>query len=345
MNLLRISLAVCVTVAALAGSALARENLRIVGSTTVEPFASKVGQQFAEHGNFEAPNVTSTGTGAGLKAFCKGVGAQHPDIAMASRPIRDDELAACQANGVAGIAEIKFGHDAIALAYVAAESGQPWSLSRTHIWQALAEQVPVRGSLAPNPYRQWSEIDPSLLDDPIAFYGPGQGHGTLDTFIELFLRDACNAAPEIAALEQDARDNMCRQLRSDGVWAEFSGDAHDILDSLEGADDIVGVVPYSAVLRNRGHHENELKMVHIDGVAPTIETIGDGSYPGARELFIYVKTAHLDEVPGLRDYVVEFVSDAAIGEAGYLLDLGLIPLSEDERRQSRQAAEPLHATN
>lgn len=344
MRLVRLALVASIATVALAGSVAARDQLRIVGSSTVEPFAVKVGEEFAQRGTFEQPNVKSTGTGAGLKAFCKGIGAQHPDIAMASRPIRDDELAACQANGVAGIAEIKFGHDAIALAYVDDESGQPWTLSRTHIWQALAAQVPVGGSLAPNPYRRWSEIDPSLPDDPIAFYGPGQGHGTLDTFIELFLRDACNAAPEIAAFEQDARSNMCEQIRSDGVWAEFSGDAHDVLDSLENAD-IVGVVSYSAVLRNRGHHEIELKTVHVDGVAPTIETIGDGSYPGARELFIYVKTAHLDEVPGLKDYVVEFVGDAAIGETGYLLDLGLIPLSEDARRQSRQAAGALNASN
>ncbi|NNE62006.1 MAG: phosphate ABC transporter substrate-binding protein, partial [Woeseia sp.] len=149
-----------------------RDYIYIVGSSTVYPFSTVVAERFGRGGNFKTPKVESTGTGGGMKLFCDGVGVDYPDISNASRAIKASEIANCAANGVADIIEVKVGYDGIVVAN--SRKSEPVTLSRRAIFLALAKVVPGAedGTLIPNPYQQWNEIDPTLPAEDIEVLGP-----------------------------------------------------------------------------------------------------------------------------------------------------------------------------
>ena len=154
----------------LMGAAEARDQIRIVGSSTVFPFSTAVAEQFGKTTRFKTPVVESTGSGGGLKLFCSGVGTDHPDIANSSRRIKKSEVELCNSNGVT-VVEIKIGYDGIVLA--TAKSGPNFALTRKQIFQALAAKLPgPDGKLIENPYTKWSEIDPKLPNTKIEVLGP-----------------------------------------------------------------------------------------------------------------------------------------------------------------------------
>src|SRR5262245_15064473 len=201
-----------------AAPSLARDEIRIVGSSTVYPFATTVAENFSRNSGFKPPVVEATGTGGGLKLFCSGIGIDSPDIANASRRIKDSEIETCGRNGVGDVAEVKIGYDGIVLAQ--SKAGATFSLSVRNVWLALAKQVPVDGALAPNPYRQWNEIDPALPAERIEVLGPPPTSGTRDAFVELVMDKGCELFPEVAALEGDARKAACQTVREDGAYVE-----------------------------------------------------------------------------------------------------------------------------
>jgi phosphate transport system substrate-binding protein len=317
---------------ALAGQAEARDQIRIVGSSTVFPFSTAVAEQFGRAGQYKTPVVESTGTGGGFKLFCAGVGVDHPDISNASRKIKDTEIEACAKNGVAAITEVKIGYDGIVLA--SSKATAPINLTVKTVFLALAKQVPVDGKLVDNPYKSWSEIDPSLPNAKIEVLGPPPTSGTRDAFVELVMDKACGEIAEIEALEGDAKNAACQSIREDGGYVEAGENDNLIVQKLEANPAALGIFGFSFLDQNA----DKIQGNAMDGVAPTFETIADGSYEVSRPLFFYVKNAHVDVIPGMKEFVAEFVSDKASGDEGYLADKGLIPLPTGEREQVMQQA-------
>ncbi len=320
-------------VLAYAAPAEARDQIRIVGSSTVYPFTSAVAEQFGKTGGFKTPVVESTGTGGGIKLFCAGVGEGHPDIANASRKIKESEIKQCAEHGIDAITEVKIGYDGIVLA--TSKERPAVALSLAQLWLALAKEVPAGGGLVANPYEKWSDIDPALPDQKIEVLGPPPTSGTRDAFVELALDKGCAGFPEVAALADDARKAACQTVREDGAFIEAGENDNLIVQKLAANPNAFGVFGYSFLDQNL----DKLHGATIDAVAPTFEAIADGSYPVSRSLYIYVKNAHVGAVPGMREFLAEYTSDRAAGEEGYLADKGLIPLPEAER--ARVAADTL----
>ena len=315
----------------IAAPAVARDSLHIVGSSTVYPFSTTVTEALAKQGALKSPVVEATGTGGGFKLFCEGVGEATPDVAGASRQIKDSEIATCAQNGVAKITEIPIGHDGIVVAN--AKGGPDFNVTRTQLFLALAKTVPqpggTGGQLVANPYRSWNDIDPSLPAERIEVLGPPPTSGTRDAFVELVMDKGCETVPEIAALQGDAKKAACQQVREDGAYIDAGENDNLIVQKLQANPAAFGIFGYSFLEQNA----DTLKAAKVEGVAPTYEAISGKQYPVARDLFIYVKDAHRTIVPGIDSFVRELVSERAMGTEGYLADKGLVPFTPDERKQ------------
>ena len=321
----------------LAAATEAREQIRIVGSSTVYPFSTAVAEQFGKTTQFKTPVVESTGSGGGLKLFCAGIGENYPDITNASRRIKRSEVALCAENGVTDIVEVGIGSDGIVLGN--AKTGPRLNLSREQLFRALAKQVPVDGKLAANPYGTWADIDPSLPDIGIEVLGPPPTSGTRDAFLEIAMEGGARQMPMLAALrETDAMKfkAVAHGLREDGAFIEAGENDNLIVQKLLANPNAFGIFGFSFLDQNADITQG----VSIDGVAPTFENIADGSYPISRSMFFYLKQAHAGSIPGILDYAAEFVSDAAAGEDGYLIDKGLIPLSRMTPVRGAPAEQP-----
>jgi phosphate transport system permease protein len=324
VTVLAFGLAAMVTAAA---PAVARDSLHIVGSSTVYPFSTTVTEALAKQGALRSPVVEATGTGGGFKLFCEGVGEATPDIAGASRQIKTSEIEACAKNGVAKITEIPIGHDGIVIANV--KSGPDFNITRAQLFLALAKTVPQNGQLVANPYRTWSEIDPSLPAARIEVLGPPPTSGTRDAFVELVMDKGCEGFPEIAALQGDAKRAACQQVREDGAYIDAGENDNLIVQKLQANPSAFGIFGYSFLEQNA----DTLKAGKVEGVAPSYEAISGKQYPVARDLFVYVKDAHRTIVPGIDSFVRELVSERAMGAEGYLANKGLVPFTPDERKQ------------
>lgn len=301
----------------------ASDAVRIVGSSSMYAFASKVAEVYGQNAGTRAPVIESTGTGGGIKIFCKGVGMETVDIATASRPMTAEERRLCAANGVTAIRERAIGYDGIVLAQPR-RTALP-GLTRRQLWLAMAERVPIAGRLQPNPYRSWSELDPTLPDLPIRIYGPPVTSGTRDVFAALVLDGGCNTFRGIRELSAPDRRTACRRLRRDGVYIEAGENDDMIVRRVAASGGALAIVSYNALERNR----HLLRPTALEGVLPSYETIAWGTYPLSRKLRLYVKEAHFGLRTGLEGYVAEFTTAAAIGPQGYLTTLGLIPLTPD----------------
>jgi phosphate transport system substrate-binding protein len=329
---------------ALAGSATAqtsRDYISIVGSSTVYPFTTAVAEQIGRGGQFKTPKVESTGTGGGIKLFCNGVGVQHPDIANASRRIKQTEVDTCAKNGVKDIVEIKVGYDGIVLAH--SKKAANMKLTRKDVYLALAKQVPDPANpsaLVANPYKTWKDVNSSLPAMKIEVLGPPPTSGTRDAFAELFLESGCSTYPWIKTLkdvEESRFKKVCDSIREDGAYIEAGENDNLIVQKLEANPSAIGIFGYSYLEEN----EDKLAGSLLEGVGPVFETIASGKYPASRPLFIYVKKAHIGVIPGIKEFVAEYVSDKALGQEGYLADKGLIPPSDAERGKIRADATAL----
>lgn len=317
--------------ALLPAAVYARDQVKIVGSSTVFPFSTTVAERFSKSGKFKAPVVESTGTGGGFKLFCDGLGVDTPDINDASRPITAGEKASCGKNGVA-VAEFTVGYDGIILA--GASKGATFDISLQQLWKATAKTVPVGGKLVANPYRQWSDIDPKLPREAIAIYGPAPNHGTRDAFVELVMEPSCQKAPEITALNKDEQKKVCGVVREDHVWTDVSEDYGLVMGKLAGNPKALAVFTFSYLDQNR----DKIHAATVGGVAASIESIASGHYPLSRPLFIYVKQGHVGQIPGLTEFIKEYLSERAGGEDGYLSEKGLIPMPRAQALLQRAAA-------
>ena len=334
-------IAIVAAFAAAAAPAVARNQIRIVGSSTVFPFSTAVAERFGKSSRYKTPVVESTGTGGGLKLFCSGIGVRHSDIVNASRRIKQSEIARCRGNGVTEITEVKIGFDGIVVAN--SRKGPKTAFTLRHLYLALAKSVPADksgGKLIDNPYRRWRDIDAGLPDAKIEVLGPPPTSGTRDAFVELALEGGCQMFPAIRALKKSNTKRyraICHGIREDGAFVEAGENDVLIVQKLVANPRAFGVFGFSFLEQNA----DRVRGNTVNGVAPEFESISDGSYPVSRSMYVYVKNAHARVVPGIRAFVTELTSERASGPEGYLADKGLISLPDAERARLGKSARAL----
>lgn len=341
INNRKLAAAVTFAVAGLVAStsiAAARDQIRIVGSSTVYPFTTAVAEQFGKAGN-KTPVVESTGTGGGMKLFCAGVGVGHPDMTNASRAMKKGEFEDCQKNGVKDIVEIKVGIDGLVLAQ--SKAGTPLSLTIEQVFLALAPQVPDKdGKLVANPHKNWSDIDKSLPNVKIEILGPPPTSGTRDSFHELYMEVGAkkiSALKDMQKSDKKGFEKLWKSLRQDGAFVEAGENDNVIVQKLEANKDAVGIFGYSFLEENSA----KLRGAKINGVDPEFDTISEGKFPGARPLFFYIKKQHVGVVPGIEQFAAEYVSPKAMSKDGYLARKGLVALPKAEAEKIAAAVKAL----
>lgn len=310
------------------GGGGARDQIRAVGSSTVYPFATAVAEAMVKaNPGLKSPVIESTGTGAGMKLFCAGVGVQHPDIENASRQIKKSEFEDCVKNGVRDIVEIQVGLDGIAFAE--AKNGPGIALTPVDVYKALAEKPFGK----PNTAKTWKDVNPALPALPITVYGPPKTSGTRDALAELILTKGCNSDPAMKALKESNEDEhkkICTSVRTDGAYVEQGENDNLIVQKLASNPNVIGIFGFSFLEENM----DKLKGITMSGIEPTYATISDFSYPGARPLYIYIKAAHVKSVPGLKEFAAEFAN--AWGPDGYLKKRGMVIAPDSVRAQSAE---------
>lgn len=318
-----------------------RDQINVVGSSTVYPFSTVVAENFGNKTGIKVPKIESTGSGGGMKLFCKGLGTGHPDITNASRRIKKNEFNQCKENGI-DVVEIKVGYDGIVIAN--SKKAKLLNLTKRQIFLALAKQVPEGnkegGSLVDNPNKKWSDIDPNLPNKKIEVLGPPPTSGTRDAFNELAIEGGCKTFPKLKAIKKQDKKKykaICRAVREDGAFIEAGENDNLIVQKLVENESAFGVFGFSFLIEN----EDKIQGSTVDGKAPTMETIADKSYGVSRPLYFYVKLAHVDVIPGIREFLAEYTSEDSWGPGGYLEERGMIPMPENEREFFKKNAEEI----
>lgn len=321
-----------------ATTSFARDNVQVAGSSTVLPYASIVAEAFGENFDFPTPVVESGGSSAGLKRFCQGVGANTIDVANASRKIKDKEVKACAEAGVTDIIEVRIGYDGIVFA--SDIEGQEFAFTQSDWFKALAPKVLVDGQLVDNPNTSWAEVNANFADQEILGLIPGTKHGTREVFEEKVLLVGCEETGAMAAMieggmsEDDAED-ACLKVRADGRSVDIDGDYTETLARLDANKNAIGVFGLAFYENNT----DKLQAATMAGIVAETATIASGEYPVSRPLYFYVKKAHLDVIPGLKDYASFFISDEVAGPDGPLAEYGLVSDPELADTQAMVEAE------
>jgi len=339
----KLAISALIIASATAASAQSRDQIRIVGSSTVFPYTQAVAEQFANSTGAPSPIVESTGTGGGMQIFCQGIGEQHPDLTGASRAMKASEYELCQSNGVDNVSEALIGYDGLSLA-ISRANDSDWNLSLAEIYLALAAQVPVDDEWSANPYTKWNQINSELPDVDILAYGPPPTSGTRDAFVELAMHAGCQELDFVknGGFDGDWVEKNCSRMRTDGPFVEAGENDNLIVQRLNADPNAVGIFGYSFLYENL----DTLKAVKVAGVEPDENTIGDFSYPISRPLYFYTKNAHRGVIPNFEEFIEEYMSEDALAPGGYLSERGLVPLSEEKRAELQKAvlsAEPMSA--
>jgi phosphate transport system substrate-binding protein len=340
MYLKPLSLAATAVVAlTISGTAEARTQMRAVGSSTVYPFAKVVAERIARaNPRLGTPIIESTGTGAGMKLFCAGVGERFPDVENASRRMKASEAKLCQQNGVSQVTEIQVGIDGISFA--TAKSSPLQNLSQRDIYLAIAKTPYGR----PNRAKTWHDVNAKLPAIPIRVYGPPPTSGTRDALGELILTPPCESNAGMAALKKSDETKfkaICTGVREDGGYVEAGENDNLIVQKVEANPGTIGIFGYSYLEEN----QDRLRGIAVNGVSPTYDTISTFKYPGARPLYIYIKNAHANAIPAVRAYAAEFTKESSFGPNGYLRRAGLIAAPNSIRARSQQLARALAPLN
>jgi phosphate transport system substrate-binding protein len=299
-----VSIAAALALAATTASA--RDNIQIAGSSTVLPYASIVAEAFGENFDFPTPVVESGGSGAGRKRLCEGIGENTIDIANSSSLMKEAEAKECKAT-IGEFTEVRIGYDGIVFAASHENEGFD-NLTPEQIFLALS---------AKSTYSHWSDIDPSLPNVEILVFVPGTKHGTREVFDKKVMEAGCKAA----GFYDELGKKGCHKLRTDGRSIDIDGDYTETLARIDANKNGIGVFGLSFLLNNT----DKIYAADIKGVTASVETIASGEYPVSRPLQFYVKNAHLDVIPGLREYIEFFISDDMAGENGPLANYGLVP--------------------
>ena len=317
-----------VSLASCGGGGGTRDQIKVVGSSTVYPFTTAVAEAFVNQDPSRAAPVSeSIGTGAGIKRFCDGIGPDYPDIANASRRMTRSEYDLCASKGVGDVLEIQVGLDGVALAE--SNEGPRFELTKKDVYLALAATPGGRENSA----RTWRDVNPALPAIPISVYGPPSTSGTRDALAELIMEPGClEAFPEVAEMESDPAqvDNICLRVRGDGAYIDAGENDNLIVQKLAANPNAIGIFGYSYLEENL----DRLHGISIDGVRPPYETIAMQEYPGARPLLLYVKARHMNAVPGLTEFLQLYAS--MWNPDGELVRRGLIAAPRNVRARSEE---------
>ncbi len=316
----------------ISSQAIAREQIKIVGSSTVYPYSTVVAERFGKQGKFKTPVVESTGTGGGFKSFCGGVGVQHPDMTGASRAIKKDEMELCIKNGVTEIIELPIGNDGLTFAH--SIKAKDVNFTKAQLWKAIAHDVVVDGKLVKNPYKNWNEIDKSLPDLKIEILVAPPTSGTRDAFDDLVMGKGCDEA-----FKKLADPKNCTKYREDAAVIEAGENDTLIVQKITSTPNAFGYFGYSYLIANK----DKIKAAKIDGIAPSIEGIQKYTYPVSRPLFMYAKKAHANVIPGFKEFLSEYTGKTAVGSTGYLFKVGLVPNAKETEEKVRDVAVKLTA--
>ena len=285
---------------------LAAGDVFVTGSSTVEPISARVGElALDQSGGGLKVTVEGPGTGDGFDKFCAG----DADVTDASRPIDEEEVALCEENGIE-YTELEIGIDGLSVITNPANEA------------VTCLDVPALYALIgpeSEGFTNWSDANElattvgsaytELPDAPLDIYGPGTESGTYDTFVEFAIAD-------LAEQQGVAEDAI-------GARADYTSSSRDaeIVAGIEGSDSSLGWVGYAFFVGE----QDALKAIEVDGgdgcVAPTVETIGDGTYPFSRSLYIYVNNAKATENPAVASFVDLYLSDdglSQVSDAGYV---------------------------
>jgi phosphate transport system substrate-binding protein len=310
-------------------------DIHIVGSSTVYPFTKAVAEQFMRANAGINVTVESTGTGAGMKLFCAGVGGKYPDIEDASRAIKKSEYDTCVQNGVKTIVEVPVGIDGLTI--IEANNGPAMNLTQADIYKALAANPFGKG---PNKAQTWKDVNPSLPAIKIRVLGPPPTSGTRDSLADLYLEKGCDTDPAMKDLKKSNEDQhkaICTKIREDGAYVEAGENDNLVVQKVSADAGTLGVLGFSYLADNA----DKVRAVQIAGVAPTEETIANLSYPGARKLYVYIKGEHMTAKPKLRDFVAQYSKMWSKG--GPLERVGLVPFAGADADAAAKQATDLKA--
>ena len=314
---------------AMSTTAVARDYVSIAGSSTVLPFATIVAERLGRNINQKTPVVESGGSSVGKKGVCDGIGTEFIDVGNASSRMKTKELDYCDKNGVK-LTEIKVGYDGIVVAN--SKSGEQLKISLLNLGKALTAEVAIDGKMVANPYKKWSDIDSSLPDTAIRVYGPPTTSGTRASYAEIvnekaYCKKDADAKAALKAAGKKAK--ACRAMRTDGAYVEAGEQDNLIVQKLQEDTKAYGIFGFSYLDQN----SDTLQGAELSGVVPTFDAIADGSYKASRALYFYVKHQHLGVVPGLEEYMAEWLKHW--GDDGILADAGMIPLSAEEAAEMK----------
>ena len=311
--------------------AQARDSISIAGSSTVLPFARIIAEQLGKNPNFKTPVVESGGSSVGKKGVCDGVGTKFIDIGNASSRMKVKELEYCEKNGVK-LTEIKVGYDGIVVAN--SKKGKVLNISKSDLGKALTAKVAINGKLVDNPYKKWSDVNPSLPNVDIRVYGPPTTSGTRASFAEMvnekgYCKKDADAKAALKAAGMKAK--KCRAMRTDGAFVEAGEQDNLIVQKLNEDTTAYGIFGFSYLDQN----SDTLQGAVISKTAPTFENIAGNNYSVSRALYYYVKHQHIGVVPGVKEYMAEWTKHW--GNDGALSDAGMIPMPKSERDKFKLA--------
>jgi phosphate transport system substrate-binding protein len=314
--------------ASIATSMMANDQIRIVGSSTVYPFTSYVAEEFGATTGFKTPVVESTGSGGGMKIFCAGAGLDTPSFTNASRAMKTKEFETCKANGVTEITGLMVGYDGIAIAQ--SKENPSFNLTKEQIFLAIAQEVPSKDgkTLIANPYKKWSDIDPTLPNREIRMLGAPTTSGTRDSFDEMVMEKASKSFPAYGEAQ-----GKYKKVRTDGAYIPSGENDNLIVQQLTQDKAALGYFGYSFLEENH----DKISGVTLNGIAPTAQNIADGKYPVSRSMFMYMKNAHIGKIKGVAEFMDLYVQDAMIGQKGVLKNIGLIPMPTETLRDVQKS--------
>lgn len=303
------------------GGGSAAQSVHAVGSSTVYPFAKLVAENFSRSfPDMRSPLIESTGTGNGIQLFCSGLGPNTPDMVNASRRMKPAEFDSCASNKVDEIIELQVGLDGIAFA--SAKGGIMLNLTPETVYKALAAQPYGK----PQTAKTWKDVDPALPAEPIVVYGPPSTSGTRDALKELILEAGCKADPAMKALkdsDEDKYKQICTEVRDDGAYVDQGEQDNLVVQKIQANPKVVGIFGFSYLEENL----DKVQDLPMNGVEATYDNIASFAYPGARPLYVYIKKAHMRAIPGLQDYMKEWVK--SWGKDGPLAKIGMVAMPAD----------------
>ncbi len=302
-------------------------GVQIVGSSTVYPFAKMNADYLLKNNMLQNPvHFDVTGSGGGIKLFCKTNAPSSPDITNASRRMKRKELDACTKHGV-HVTEMMIGYDGIVIVQSAASL--PLHLTTKTLFLALAKKVPSKDGkkLIPNPYNYWDDINPGFAHRKILIFGPPEHAGTRD----MLESKVMGLASREMKLYRKFPKNEYHTMREDGRFVS-DGEKHTRdVPILMQDHDAIAVFGYSFYY----HNHAGLDLISFDHITPDADNIASMRYPLARPLFFYINNGHLKNNKDLTTYIHSLMSDDMIGDSGKLVNAGLIPLPGSVRQGYR----------